>query len=165
MDGSDTLIFLMRVGMRKRTFCVIPKVKGLLPLDGLSWNCGFWACTKICRLSPIVVKTDKSNKNLTWRITHVYEASLWFVFRMKTICVGVRRWETRNSLLPVKYWDRVVHARGTIYCKPRVSVFIWYRLWISGVCVYLVSTVYIGCLLLPGIDCEFRVSVFIWYRL
>ena len=65
MDGSDSLFFLRHGGTRKATFCVILKVTGRLPLDGLSWNCGFWACTKICRLSPILVKMDKSNKHWT----------------------------------------------------------------------------------------------------
>jgi len=36
MDGSDSLFFLRRIGMRKAAFCVIPKVQGLLPPDGLS---------------------------------------------------------------------------------------------------------------------------------
>jgi hypothetical protein len=194
MDGSDSLFFLRRVGMRKATFCVIPKVRGLLPLggychwvatatgwllplggyclwvatatgwllplggyfhgvgtatgwllplggychwvatasgwllplDGL-WNCGFRACTKICRLSPILVKMDKSNKHLTRRLT----------WRLIVICFqheNIVRW--RQALRTRKQFDNVLRptaccARGTICCNCEclcLSVFIWCRL-------------------------------------
>jgi len=144
MDESDLLFILRRIGMRKAAFCVIPKVEGLLPPDGLSWKCGLRTCTKICGLTLILVEMDESNKNLTWRRTYVCDASLWFVFRMKTICIGVRRWGLRNSL--IMYWDRLLNMRGTICCKPWVSVFICYRLWY---CVYLTSTIILPACQIP----------------